>query len=502
MPTPPGLGMKRQGLVLQGHFRAQALPSALPSSGGGGASLAQLKPTAALPGMAPPIGVFGARAMIAQPRSERQASSRAGWPSSPVRATGAPGRGEIRVARLRPAQIQLAGAGTTLPPALRRAAESILQADLSTVRVHESPAARAIGAAAFTLGEDICFAPGLFAPRTPAGLELLGHELTHVVQQRQGRVHSPFSDGIAVVQDPALEAEADRVSRLLRSYATGAVRSTTSPIQPRLRGIGPAAPPAAAAQPHVHRALQPRLDLRRPAARGPGISAPARDGMRHRHPLPGGARVLLMAQVASPAAASAASSFASFAQLVESAGGTLQKTWRQSTITDFLQIPGKKFYGACLAITGWWLVSPSVMQTDLMKITGKVKVLALQAAYEKTDEPLDFLAAEFPGLKNALAEPVGGEAIGALTPENLYLAIMKSKQVRFLIGLQPAKDGDGHALGVIKSDGKFWFIDANEGTAYFADKDKFWKFIYYYCTDKSLGLQKDYATVYVIGWSP
>ena len=43
------------------------------------------------------------------------------------------------------------------------------------------------------------------------GQQLLGHELTHVLQQRAGRVSNPFGSGTAVVQDHALEAEADRM---------------------------------------------------------------------------------------------------------------------------------------------------------------------------------------------------------------------------------------------------------------------------------------------------
>jgi hypothetical protein len=42
---------------------------------------------------------------------------------------------------------------------------------------------------------------------------LLAHELVHVVQQRAGRVSNPFGGGVAVVQDQALEAEADRLGR-------------------------------------------------------------------------------------------------------------------------------------------------------------------------------------------------------------------------------------------------------------------------------------------------
>jgi hypothetical protein len=58
------------------------------------------------------------------------------------------------------------------------------------VRVHTGAAAeasaRAIGARAYTVGHDVVFGRGHWAPATPRGLGLLAHELSHVVQQRQG----------------------------------------------------------------------------------------------------------------------------------------------------------------------------------------------------------------------------------------------------------------------------------------------------------------------------
>ena len=48
------------------------------------------------------------------------------------------------------------------------------------------------------------------SPETIQGQQLLGHELAHVVQQRAGRARNPLGSGLAVVQDRALEAEADR----------------------------------------------------------------------------------------------------------------------------------------------------------------------------------------------------------------------------------------------------------------------------------------------------
>lgn len=91
--------------------------------------------------------------------------------------------------------------------------ESFFQADLSGVRVFQGPAPQAIGALAFSLDDEVHFAPGLYDPSTREGAALLGHELTHVLQQRDGRVKNPFGHGIAIVQAPDLEAEADRMGR-------------------------------------------------------------------------------------------------------------------------------------------------------------------------------------------------------------------------------------------------------------------------------------------------
>jgi hypothetical protein len=102
------------------------------------------------------------------------------------------------------------GGGRPLPDAVRSKMETAFGADFSAVRVHVGPQAERIGALAFTTGTDIYFAPGRYQPDSTHGQQLLGHELAHVVQQRQGRVRSSGS-GIAVVQDRALEAEADRL---------------------------------------------------------------------------------------------------------------------------------------------------------------------------------------------------------------------------------------------------------------------------------------------------
>jgi hypothetical protein len=103
--------------------------------------------------------------------------------------------------------------GLPLPRQVQAKLESALGAQFSDVRVHVGSEAAAIGALAFTWGSDIHFAPGQYNPHTQQGQILLAHELVHVVQQRAGRVSNPFGDGVAVVQDQALEAEADRLGR-------------------------------------------------------------------------------------------------------------------------------------------------------------------------------------------------------------------------------------------------------------------------------------------------
>ncbi len=81
-----------------------------------------------------------------------------------------------------------------------------LVADLSAVRVRQAPVADSMGALAFAQGSEIHFAPGAFDPNNAQGMEQVGHELAHVVQQRAGRVAGA---GGGVDADPGLEAEAD-----------------------------------------------------------------------------------------------------------------------------------------------------------------------------------------------------------------------------------------------------------------------------------------------------
>ncbi len=77
--------------------------------------------------------------------------------------------------------------GQPLDPATRQFMEERFGYDFGSVRIHRdaraAESARAVQAQAYTVGHDVVFDGGSFAPETSAGRQLLAHELTHVVQQ-------------------------------------------------------------------------------------------------------------------------------------------------------------------------------------------------------------------------------------------------------------------------------------------------------------------------------
>jgi Domain of unknown function (DUF4157) len=81
----------------------------------------------------------------------------------------------------------LVSSGRPLDPALRQDMEQRFGHDFSEVRVHSNDAAersaRDVNAHAYTVGHNIVFGVGRFAPGTHDGRRLIAHELTHVVQQ-------------------------------------------------------------------------------------------------------------------------------------------------------------------------------------------------------------------------------------------------------------------------------------------------------------------------------
>lgn len=81
----------------------------------------------------------------------------------------------------------LGSSGRALDTPLRKEMESRFNHDFSQVRVHRGSvaeqSAREVKAHAYTVGHNIIFGAGQFAPETHQGRRLIAHELTHVVQQ-------------------------------------------------------------------------------------------------------------------------------------------------------------------------------------------------------------------------------------------------------------------------------------------------------------------------------
>jgi hypothetical protein len=124
------------------------------------------------------------------------------------------------------------GGGSPLDGATRTFVESRLGHDFGDVRVHTGQkadaSARSINAQAYTVGNDVVFQSGKYAPETPSGMHTLAHELTHVVQQKAGPVSgTPVGGGIRL-SDPS-DAFEQAAERNATAALSGAPVTATSP---------------------------------------------------------------------------------------------------------------------------------------------------------------------------------------------------------------------------------------------------------------------------------
>lgn len=101
--------------------------------------------------------------------------------------------------------------------------------DFGRVRVHNddraAESARAVGALAFTIGQDVVFAKGQYAPHTASGQKLLAHELAHVVQQ--AAASSAFTPAIDKGASDPSERAADHIAEKVMSNDHVATPSET-----------------------------------------------------------------------------------------------------------------------------------------------------------------------------------------------------------------------------------------------------------------------------------
>ncbi|PTX61613.1 uncharacterized protein DUF4157 [Kordia periserrulae] len=99
-----------------------------------------------------------------------------------------------------------------LPSNLQSNMEASLGQDFSNVSIHtNSQKAAQMNARAYTQDENVHFAPGEFNPNSTQGQNLIGHEFTHIAQQRAGVVKPTkvLQKGVAINDSKSLENEAD-----------------------------------------------------------------------------------------------------------------------------------------------------------------------------------------------------------------------------------------------------------------------------------------------------
>jgi Domain of unknown function (DUF4157)/Secreted Novel AID/APOBEC-like Deaminase 4 len=199
---------------------------------------------------APARGPAAPTAAAALPRQGRRpARFFEDLPSAPVEPDAEPAGGVLQ-AKLAPDGMDEAAAapalaasvaaarigGQGLPPTLHAPMAQALAARFDDVRVHDDARAdhltRLLGARAVTMGPDLFFRRGEYRPDTRGGRELVGHELTHVVQQRRGRAHCPPGAEAAVLDDAGLEGEADRLGRQAAELPDGAPGAVPDRVAP------------------------------------------------------------------------------------------------------------------------------------------------------------------------------------------------------------------------------------------------------------------------------
>jgi hypothetical protein len=131
------------------------------------------------------------------------------------------------------------GSGQRLDKKMADKAGTVMDQDVSDVTIHTDSQAdkvsRKLGAKAFTTGKDVFFRDGAYDPHSQDGQKLIGHELTHVVQQGQNRV--PTVQGKVTVNDPndPFEAEADQVADKVAGHSETAADVQRQPEEEELQ---------------------------------------------------------------------------------------------------------------------------------------------------------------------------------------------------------------------------------------------------------------------------
>lgn len=126
------------------------------------------------------------------------------------------------------------GRGRPLDAGTRAYFEPRFGHSFADVRVHDNATAaetaRQVRALAYTVGRDVVFGHGRYAPSTGEGRRLLAHELAHVVQQSSTPTHVESSLNVGSASAPE-EREADRAAdAVLSGDAAGMSRSASQQL--------------------------------------------------------------------------------------------------------------------------------------------------------------------------------------------------------------------------------------------------------------------------------
>jgi Domain of unknown function (DUF4157) len=140
------------------------------------------------------------------------------------------GSGQIDEAAIDRVHRAVQGGGQHLDDATRNFMEPRFGHDFSQVRIHAdsqaAESAKGINARAYTLGQDVVFASGEYAPNTDSGKQLLAHELTHVVQQ-SGGIQTKLATGKS---QNTHGQKADRQTEAVTSLPKSAVHQQASDL--------------------------------------------------------------------------------------------------------------------------------------------------------------------------------------------------------------------------------------------------------------------------------
>ena len=136
------------------------------------------------------------------------------------------------------------GGGSPLSGGLKDEMEGRLGADFSDVKVHTdgkaSDSAKAVQANAYTVGSDVVVRSDRWSPSSDEGKKTIAHELTHVMQQREGPV-----DGTSAGNGISVSHPSDKFEQAAERNAETAMASPA---------------PAASAQLEVQREEEPQED--------------------------------------------------------------------------------------------------------------------------------------------------------------------------------------------------------------------------------------------------